>query len=56
MGNDSKILVGLLNAANLDCLRAVLLEIFCKRLQESLAEAVLDAPRSATDLRLAWLE
>jgi hypothetical protein len=37
MGNDSKILVGLLNAANLDCLRAVLLEVFCKRSQEGVA-------------------
>jgi hypothetical protein len=56
MGNDSKILVGLLNAANLDCLRAVLLEVLGQRSQEGMAEAVLDAPRSAPGLRLARLE
>jgi hypothetical protein len=56
MGNDSKILVGLLDAANLDCFRAVLLEVLGQRRKKSVAEAVFDTPRSATGFRLARLE
>lgn len=56
MGNDSKILVGLLHAANLDCFRAMLLEVLGQRGQEGMGQSVLDAPRSAPGLRLARLE